>query len=59
MRNLYLVPCMCRRVFLQSDWTSLAELEACIDAVSANAVRETCMNYIYDKCPVVSGYGTY
>jgi len=47
-----------RRVFLNTDWSSLAELEARIGSVSANMVRETCMKYIYDKCPVVSGYGT-
>jgi len=50
--------CVFRRVFLNAKWSSLAELDACIDSVNSDAVRETCMKYIYDKCPVVSGYGT-
>ena len=46
-----------RRVYLKADWSSLAELDAAIDSVNARVVRDTCMKYIYDKCPVVSGYG--
>jgi len=44
---------------MNSEWSSLAELDAIIDSVSAQVVRDTCMKYIYDKCPVVSGYGKY
>jgi len=46
-----------RRLYLNTDWKSLAELDAVIDSVNAHLVRETCTKYIYDKCPVVSGYG--
>jgi len=49
---------MFRRVYLNASWTSLAELESHIDSVDAQVVRDTCMKYIYDKCPVVSAYGT-
>jgi len=47
-----------RRVFFKTDWTSLTELDAVIDSVTAQNVRDACMNHVYDKCPVVSGYGT-
>jgi processing peptidase subunit beta len=33
------------------------ELEARIDAVDAALVRDVCMNYIYDKCPVIAAVG--
>jgi len=33
------------------------ELEARIDAVDANVVKEVCYNYIYDKCPVLAAVG--
>jgi len=42
---------------LDTDWKSLGQVDAALDAVNAHAVRETCMKYIYDKCPVVSSYG--
>jgi len=42
---------------LKADWKSLAELDAMINSINAQVIRETCMKYIYDKCPVVSGYG--
>lgn len=35
----------------------LHELEARIDAVDASLVRDVCMKYIYDKCPVVAAVG--
>jgi len=35
----------------------LPELEARIDAVNAQVVRDVCMNYIYDKCPAVASVG--
>jgi processing peptidase subunit beta len=35
----------------------LSELDARIDAVDAQMVRDTCMKYIYDKCPAVAGVG--
>jgi len=33
------------------------ELEARIDAVDAELVKETCYKYIYDRCPVVAAVG--
>jgi len=33
------------------------EMEARIDAVDADLVRQTCYNFVYDKCPVVAGVG--
>merc|ERR1712080_573875 len=33
------------------------ELEARIDAVNAELVRDVCLKYIYDKCPVVAAVG--
>lgn len=35
----------------------LPELEARIDAVNAEVVRNVCMKYIYDKCPAVAAVG--
>jgi len=35
----------------------LHELEARIDAVDAATLREVCMKYIYDRCPVVAAVG--
>jgi len=35
----------------------LHELEARIDAVDADVVREVCNKYIYDRCPAVVGVG--
>jgi len=35
----------------------LPELEARIDAVNAQVVRDVCMKYIYDKCPAVASVG--
>ena len=35
----------------------LPELEARIEAVDAQVVRDVCMKYIYDKCPAVAGVG--
>lgn len=35
----------------------LPELEARIEAVNAQVVRDVCMKYIYDKCPAVAGVG--
>merc|ERR1712165_224752 len=35
----------------------LHELEARIDAVDASLVRDVCLKYIYDKCPVVAAVG--
>lgn len=35
----------------------LHELEARIAAVDAKTIREVCMHYIYDKCPVVASVG--
>jgi len=33
------------------------ELEARIDAVDAQLVRDTCFKYIYDRCPAVAAVG--
>ncbi|CAK9289956.1 unnamed protein product [Gordionus sp. m RMFG-2023] len=33
------------------------ELEARINEVDADTLRQTCMDYIYDKCPVVAAIG--
>jgi processing peptidase subunit beta len=33
------------------------EMEARIDSVDAKVVRETCLRYIYDRCPAVAGVG--
>merc|ERR1719322_2398973 len=33
------------------------EMEARIDAVDADLVRQTCYNFVYDKCPVVAAVG--
>jgi len=33
------------------------ELEARIDAVNAQLVRDTCYKYIYDRCPVIAAVG--
>lgn len=33
------------------------ELEARIDAVDAQLVKDTCYKYIYDRCPVVAAIG--
>jgi len=46
-----------RRVHLNTDWSSLAEFDDVMDTINSQVVRDTCMKYIYDKCPVVSGYG--
>jgi len=35
----------------------LPEMEARIDAVNANVVREVCTKYLYDVCPAVVGVG--
>jgi len=35
------------------------EIESALEAITAKTVRETCMKYIYDKCPAVVGYGEY
>ncbi|XP_071960336.1 mitochondrial-processing peptidase subunit beta-like [Antedon mediterranea] len=35
----------------------LPELDARIDAVSANVIRDVCLRHIYDKCPAVAGVG--
>uniref|UniRef100_A0A224Z4I9 Mitochondrial-processing peptidase subunit beta n=1 Tax=Rhipicephalus zambeziensis TaxID=60191 RepID=A0A224Z4I9_9ACAR len=35
----------------------LPELEARIDAVSAQTVRDVCTKYLYDRCPAVAGVG--
>merc|ERR1712122_141048 len=35
----------------------LSELDARIDAVDAQAIRNVCMKYIYDKCPAVAAVG--
>ena len=35
------------------------EIESALTAITAKTVRETCMKYIYDKCPAVVGYGEY
>ncbi|OQR75162.1 processing peptidase beta subunit-like [Tropilaelaps mercedesae] len=35
----------------------LPELEARIDAVDAKAIRDVCLKYIYDRCPVVAAVG--
>nr|AMW91809.1 mitochondrial-processing peptidase subunit beta-like protein [Dermanyssus gallinae] len=35
----------------------LHELEARIDAVTANTVRDVALKYIYDRCPVVAAVG--
>merc|ERR1711872_188965 len=35
----------------------LPELEARIEAVDADVVREVCNKYIYDRCPAVAGVG--
>lgn len=35
----------------------LPELDARIKAVDAKTLRDTCMKYIYDRCPVVAGVG--
>lgn len=34
-----------------------AEMEARIEEVDANTIREVCMRYIYDRCPAVVGVG--
>lgn len=34
-----------------------AELEARIDAVDANLVKDVCYKYVYDKCPVIAAIG--
>lgn len=33
------------------------DIESKLDQVNAKTVRETCMEYIYDKCPAIVGYG--
>ncbi len=33
------------------------ELEARIEAVDADLVRQVCYDYIYDKCPVIAAVG--
>jgi len=35
----------------------LSELEARINSVTAQDVRDVCMKYIYDKCPAISAVG--
>lgn len=35
----------------------LPELEARIEAVNAQVVRDVCMKYIYDKCPAIAAVG--
>lgn len=33
------------------------ELEARIDAVDAQLVKDTCYKYIYDRCPAIAAVG--
>jgi len=35
----------------------LSEIDARIDAVDAQAIRDVCMKYIYDKCPAIAAVG--
>lgn len=47
----------CRNVLFGGNVLSLAELDAEINAINASKIRDVCMQYIYDKCPAVSGVG--
>jgi len=35
----------------------LHELDARIEAVTSDVVRETCYQYVYDKCPAIAAVG--
>jgi len=35
------------------------EIESKLEQVTAKSVREACMEYIYDKCPALVGYGEF
>nr|XP_020645646.1 mitochondrial-processing peptidase subunit beta isoform X2 [Pogona vitticeps] len=35
----------------------IPELEARIDAINAQTIRDTCTKYIYDKCPAIAAVG--
>jgi len=48
---------LARQVMYSGKALSLASIDAEIDAVNANAVRDVCTKYIYDKCPAVSSIG--
>jgi len=53
----------CRVIYRTALYTGKAfdpeELESALEAITAKTVREACMEYIYDKCPAVVGYGQY
>jgi len=46
-----------RQLLCYNRRISLQEIEARIDAVNASNLRETCLEYIYDKCPAVAAVG--
>jgi processing peptidase subunit beta len=48
---------LARQVLNTGRGVSPAELDAAIDAITAQTVREVGMKYIYDKCPAVVGVG--
>jgi processing peptidase subunit beta len=48
---------LAKQVLFSGKCTSLAELDAEINSISANTVRDVLMKYVYDKCPVVTGVG--
>jgi predicted Zn-dependent peptidase len=51
------VDSIARQVLFGNQVTSLAQLDANINAITGKTVRDTCMKYLYDKCPVVTGVG--
>lgn len=48
---------LARQVLFGEKPTSLSEVDRQISAVNVKTVRDVCMKYIYDKCPVVAGIG--
>jgi processing peptidase subunit beta len=46
-----------RQILLLGKRLSPSEVNSRIQALSAEDVKEACMKYIYDRCPVVAGVG--
>lgn len=46
-----------RQILTYGRRIPIAELDARIEQVDAKTLRDTCMKYIYDRCPVVAGIG--
>jgi len=46
-------------MYTQTSAFDPVEIESALEVITAKTVREACMEYIYDKCPAIVGYGEY